>query len=103
MTHQSRPLAGALTVTVIFALVLLLVSVIIINGAEERIIYKQADLVESSIRSACVNAYAVSGRYPTLEEIERDYNVNIDRNAFTVNYSAFASNVMPYINVIIKE
>lgn len=103
MTHPGRPAFSALTVTVIFALILFLLSMVIINVTEERIVYKQAELVESSIRSACVNAYAVSGRYPTLEEIEREYNVNIDRDAFTVNYSAFASNVMPYINVTIKE
>ena len=103
MTNHVKPALSALAVTIIFALVLFCLSVIVINGAEEKIIYKQAELVESSIQSAAVNAYAVDGRYPTLDEIENIYGVNIDRESFTVEYSAFASNVFPYINVTIKE
>lgn len=95
--------SGGLALTVILFVLLFTVSYLVIDRAEDRIILRQAEQLEQSIRSAAVNAYAVTGCYPTIEEIQQDYGVIIDRESFTVNYSAFASNVMPYISVSVRK
>lgn len=92
-----------LALTVILAVILFSCTYMVIDRAGDRIILKQAEQLQRSIRSAAVNAYAVTGCYPTLEEIQEDYGVIIDRESFTVNYSAFASNVMPYISVSVRK
>jgi hypothetical protein len=58
-------------------------------------------LLEESIRSAVIKCYAVEGRYPgSLEYIENNYGVYIDKNRYFVDYDIFASNIAPYIRVI---
>ena len=94
---------GSLTLTMILSLLLFIAAFAVLDRACERITVKQAELLESSIQSACVNAYAVKGRYPTLSEIEEVYGVVIDREHFSVQYDAFASNIMPTISVNIRK
>ena len=94
---------GSLTLTMILSLLLFIAAFAVIDRAGDRITAKQAELLESSIQSACVNAYAVNGRYPSLSEIEDVYGVVIDREHFSVHYSAFASNIMPDISVNIRK
>ena len=94
---------GSLTLTMLLSLLLFIAAFAVIDRAGDRITAKQAELLESSIQSACVNAYAVNGRYPSLSEIEDVYGVVIDREHFSVHYSAFASNIMPDISVNIRK
>jgi len=58
-------------------------------------------VLEDSIRRAVVVAYAVDGRYPeSIQYIEENFGIHIDRTRFVVHYQIFASNVFPDIAVI---
>jgi len=58
-------------------------------------------ILEDSIRRAVITSYALEGRYPaTIEHIERNFGVFIDRERFIVHYTVFGSNMMPNIVVI---
>lgn len=58
-------------------------------------------ILEDSIRRAVVTAYAVEGRFPeSLQYIEENFGIHIDRERFVVHYMVFASNIMPDIVVI---
>ena len=58
-------------------------------------------ILEDSIRRAVIVCYAVEGRYPdSLEHIENNYGIYIDRSKYTVYYSIFASNLLPEITVV---
>lgn len=47
---------------------------------------------------ASVQCYAIEGRYPpSVEYLEENYGVRIDRDRYNVFYNGFASNVMPEI------
>ncbi len=60
-----------------------------------------AETLRSSIGRASVQCYAIEGRYPpSVEYLEENYNIQIDRKKYSVFYSGFASNVMPDITVV---
>jgi len=58
-------------------------------------------ILEESLQRAVVMNYAIEGRYPqSLEYIEKNFGVHIDRTRFIVHYTIFASNILPSITVI---
>ena len=58
-------------------------------------------ILEDSIRRAVVICYAIEGRYPeSIEYIEENFGIHIDRTRFVVHYRVFASNILPEIMVI---
>lgn len=63
-----------------------------------------ADTLGKAIRQASVQCYAIEGRYPpSVEYLEENYGIRIDRERYNVFYSGFASNIMPDITVIPAE
>ena len=66
------------------------------GGMEER-------LVLDAVRSAALTCYAVEGAYPqSLEALKHGYGLAYNEDAYIVVYDAFASNVMPDIQVLRK-
>lgn len=60
-----------------------------------------AETLQASIRRASVQCYAIEGRYPpSVEYLEENYGIQVDRDKYSVFYSGFASNVMPDITVV---
>lgn len=65
---------------------------------------KGAETLRDAIRRASVQCYAIEGRYPpSVEYLEENYGIQIDRDKYDVFYSGFASNFMPDITVNQKE
>ena len=63
----------------------------------------EEQLVLDAVRRAALTCYAVEGAYPqTLKELERGYGLAYNRDAYIVSYDAFASNIMPNIQVLRK-
>lgn len=59
-----------------------------------------AETLRDAIRRASVQCYAIEGRYPpSVEYLEENYGIIIDRDHYDVFYSGFASNFMPDITV----
>lgn len=60
-----------------------------------------AETLRTSISHGSVQCYAIEGRYPpSVEYLEENYGIQIDRKRYSVFYSGFASNVMPDITVV---
>ncbi len=60
-----------------------------------------AETLRNGIRRASVQCYAIEGRYPpSVEYLEENYGIQIDRERYNVFYDGFASNVMPDITVV---
>ena len=91
-----------LVTLLVFALIAV-IAVAAINSAGGKVTEEQAQLLRDSLYSAAVNGYAVSGRYPGLEELKDVYGIVIDEDRYDVYYSSFASNVIPYIEVNVRE
>lgn len=63
----------------------------------------EEQLVLDAVRRAALTCYAVEGAYPqSLKELERGYGLAYNKDAYIVSYDAFASNIMPNIQVLRK-
>ena len=63
-----------------------------------------AQTLRDGITRACVQCYAIEGRYPpSVAYLEERYGIQIDEERYNVFYSGFASNLMPDITVIPVE
>lgn len=59
------------------------------------------ETLRNAIARACVQCYAIEGRYPpSVQYLEENYGIRIDRERFYVFYEGLASNIMPDITVI---
>jgi uncharacterized protein (DUF4213/DUF364 family) len=80
------------------------VMVLIVSGLRQTESSSSAEglrILEDSIRRAVIASYAIEGRYPdSIEYIEANFGIHVDRNRFVVHYSIFASNILPEIRVI---
>ena len=59
---------------------------------------KGEESLRRAVTRASVQCYDIEGRYPpSVEYLEENYGVRIDRDRYNVFYNGFASNVMPEI------
>lgn len=91
---------GYVTSAVVFGIVM----AVFLNGVlsmSRRMDQEGTETLRSAIARACVQCYAIEGRYPpSVQYLEENYGIRIDRNRFHVFYEGFASNIMPDITVI---
>jgi hypothetical protein len=60
--------------------------------------------LDSSIRKATLTCYATEGVYPpTIDYLEENYGIQIDKDQYTVFYVIFGDNIMPDITVMEKQ
>ena len=60
--------------------------------------------LEESLRRSAVACYAAEGIYPPdLAYLEEHYGIQVDEARYTVDYTVFASNLMPDITVLENE
>ncbi|MCC8025418.1 MAG: hypothetical protein LIP16_08985 [Clostridium sp.] len=59
------------------------------------------EALRKAVVRATVQCYAIEGRYPpSVDYLEENYGIEIDRKNYNVFYDGFASNVMPEITII---
>ncbi len=69
-----------------------------------RTLEERLSALESAVRRASVQCYAIEGRYPpSVEYLEEHYGISIDREKYHVFYDGWASNIMPDITVFPAE
>lgn len=60
-----------------------------------------AQALRQAVLQAAVQCYAVEGSYPvSLDYLEENYGLLVNHDRFIVTYEAFASNLMPQVNVL---
>ena len=63
-----------------------------------------AAALRDAIRRSALQCYAVEGVFPpTLEYLEENYGVRVNREKFAVSYDIFASNQPPDVRVAAKR
>ena len=92
----------AVTAVVLSAAAVAIVAVSITESNNNRK-SENLNIVESGVRRAATECYAVEGFYPdSLQYLIDNYNLHIDENECIVHYSPVSSNIMPEIRVIAK-
>ncbi len=68
------------------------------SGSEQLVVMEQA------VRRSVVQSYAIEGRYPnSLEYLERNYGLILDRDRFVYHYRVNGTNLLPEIAVLKKN
>lgn len=98
--REKRPIYGyLLSVAVMLALVGgFAMAVIHFSGKAGA---REDEALRKAVARAAVQCYAIEGRYPpSVDYLEENYGIQIDRKKYNVFYDGFASNVMPEITII---
>ncbi len=96
------PLKGLAISVAAFLCVVILFS-LLLGRIGQSATREQEALLEKAILNAAVTGYAINGVYPaSLDEIQDDYGIIVDKDRFIVHYDVFASNLMPQVSVIFK-
>ena len=62
---------------------------------------QETQLVYDAVKNAALTCYAAEGSYPeSLDYLRDHYRLAYNQERFIVEYDAFASNLMPTINVL---
>lgn len=62
---------------------------------------REEETLKKAVARASVQCYAIEGRYPpSVEYLEENYGIQINRKKYNIFYDGFASNVMPEITII---
>ena len=87
----------------LFTIAIIILVVFGLRQAQEASTAEGARILEDSIRRAVMINYAIEGRYPeSIEYIEENFGIHIDRERFVVHYRIFATNILPDITVILR-
>lgn len=86
------------------ALVFALILTAVLSGlrnADRSIQENGLRVAREAVMRAAVSCYALEGAYPeSYAYLKEHYAVNVNEALYIVNYSVFASNIMPDITVI---
>jgi len=90
---------------ILFTLVILAVVVLFffnaLNGAAGKADSSSAGALETAIKRAAVQCYAIEGFYPPgVNYLEEHYGVIIDKSKFIVEYNCSIPNNLPIIKVL---
>ena len=106
MNHIKRVLSLPTRVAVAAGLLAVLVLLIAACALGSRqvgldLVGTSAQALRQAVLQAAVQCYAVEGSYPaSLDYLEENYGLLVNHDRFIVTYEAFASNLMPQVNVL---
>ena len=77
-----------------------LLTCMVVQRVGKQLTQAEITALHTRVRKAAINCYAAEGRYPkALSYLEDAYGLRYDKTRFVVYYDAFASNVLPDIDV----
>lgn len=74
---------------------------VLIAGMTNKENERELDLVRDAVKNAALTCYSVEGAYPLdVAYLRENYGLTYNEDRFTVFYDAFASNLLPSIQVV---
>lgn len=99
---RSTHLAGKVLLGIF--VVLVAIAIWVYSGVASTVAVEQgAVTLRQTVLDASMQCLALEGAYPpTLEYLEEEYGLVINRDDYVVTYVAYASNVMPSVQVVVR-
>ncbi|NLL93284.1 MAG: hypothetical protein GX225_03935 [Clostridiales bacterium] len=99
---KNRLKNGLVSSVLVFGCIFLF-TVLAFSNVSKNVNDNEVDTLVKAIDNAVITCYATTGMYPeTIQDIEDDYGVIIDRDKFIVSYQVISANTIPNISVFIK-
>ncbi len=77
--------------------------VVSVNNAGSASEEKQTEAVYRTIMNGAALCYSIEGEYPpSLEYLEENYGVRVDKSKYAIDYSYFGANIRPTVTVAEK-
>lgn len=103
MLRKDGDFARSLAVTIVVFGFVLALGLSLLSAIDRRTAIQEEELVREAVRSAVVTCYAVEGAYPeSLDYLKEHYGLKYNEDQFLVGYDAFASNLLPDVQVLRK-
>ena len=91
-------------ISVIIIIVLIVYMYIAVDNAQRKSDEESYNILSDAIMRSAVQCYAIEGFYPPdIEYLENNYGLLVDHNKYFVGYSVFASNIIPEVQVFLKN
>ena len=91
-------------ISVIIIIVLIVYMYIAVDNAQRKSDEESYNILSDAIMRSAVQCYAIEGFYPPdIEYLENNYGLLVDHNKYFVSYSVFASNIIPEVQVFLKN
>lgn len=103
MNKRKKRLKGAWKLGLISAGCAAAAAVFLTAMIERGLHEQEMEMLQHQVRTAAASCYAIEGRFPgQLEYLVENYGLVYDETRYVVHYDAFASNIMPDIDVSIR-
>ncbi len=101
LQEKRRPSAlGGLVLPVLFFAALIWLLTMGLNNLSKTTETERLKSAEQALRRAAVQCYALEGQYPpSLEYLEQNYGLMLDRDQYVYHYQGIGANLMPQIAV----
>lgn len=89
---------------VLSIIILIAYMYIAVDSAQRKSDEESCKILSDAIIRSAVQCYAIEGFYPPdIEYLENNYGLLVDHNKYFVSYSVFASNIIPEVQVFLKN
>ena len=100
---QQKRIVRRRIVRLVFIVLLLAAAILLVIGAQASAKEQAAITVRESVLNAAKQCCAVEGSYPSsLEHLEKNYGLVINRDDYVVSYEWFADNMLPSVVVSVR-
>jgi len=91
-------------ISVLIVILLIVYMYIAVDNAHKRSDKEGYKILSDAIIRSAVQCYAIEGFYPpNIEYLENNYGLLVDHDKYFISYSVFASNIVPEVEVFLKN
>ena len=91
-------------ISVIIIIMLIVYLYMAVDNAERKSNEESYKTLSDAIMRSAVQCYAIEGFYPPdINYLENNYGLLVDHNKYFVSYNVFASNIIPDVQVFLKN
>lgn len=97
-------LLRGIVVTLVACILIAVVFAVSMGDVSAKLTGTQSSTISAMIDRTIVTCYAVEGRYPpSLEYLEENYGLTLDKKTYDYEYSIIAHNIRPTVEVTRRE
>ena len=91
-------------VSALIIILLIVYMYISVDNAKKKSDEESFNILSEAIIRSAGQCYAIEGFYPPdIEYLENNYGLLVDHDKYVVSYSIFASNIIPEVEVFLKN